>query len=130
MAKYIPWTVRVGLNFEGRQGGGSGGSSSAVPTGNLYLFSSANPDFLELSPAYSGTFDVAVAGTAVTGLHPDIIAGLTSAWVDTTDYANPAWNFSTITASNLAYVVDATFNGIVANYTKNGTTYYIDMGAS
>jgi hypothetical protein len=101
---------------------------SAESLCNVYIFKSTDADQLDLATPFTGNLKVIVAGLAVTGLHPDIIAGLTSAWVDSTDLTNPVWNYAEISAVSLAYIVDNTFDGIVASYAKDDVWFSVDMG--
>lgn len=99
-----------------------------VGTCNVYVFNSATTDSLQLGSAFTGNLKIVVAGLAVTGLHPEIQTGLLDPWQDSTDLTNPIWNFAEITASALTYLVDQTFDGIVASYAKDDVWYEVNMG--
>ncbi len=131
MATYIPWTVRVALNFTGRQIGGSGSGSggSATDKRDFYIFSGEGADFFDLVPDLTGNIKVTIAGTSSTGVHPDLLAGLDAPWVDTTDLNNPMWNYMEADVTALPHIVDNTFTGIIERYAKDDVWYLIDMGA-
>ncbi len=129
MATYIPWTVRVALNFTGRQIGGSSSGSSVEPLQrNYYIFSGTEADFFDLVPDFTGNIKVTIAGTSSAGVHADLLAGLKDTWVDTIDTSEPIWNYIEADVTALPHIVDNTFTGIIERYAKDDTWYTVSMG--
>lgn len=105
-------------------------SSGDVPgLRDVYLFDGSELDALTISPAFSGNVKVILAAPAETGVHPDLIAGRVSDFVASTDPVNaPQWVQYEIEATSLAYIVDATFDGVVCQFAFDDVWYTVDMG--
>ena len=105
---------------------GFGGSGNQC---NVYLFSSSNTDSLQLGSAFTGNVKVILAAPAVTGIHPDILAGLQGSFVPSADQVNaPEWNQFEADVTAISYIVDATFDGVV-KYALDDAWYELDMGS-
>ena len=97
---------------------------------NVYTFLDTNTDLLSIATPYTGVIELMISGTATTGINPGLLG---SPWVNspasmltTPDAA--IINHLTATVTTLDYLVDATFNGIVYSYRKDGNWYEINMG--
>ena len=96
---------------------------------NIYLFTSDNDDSFQFGESFSGEFKLILAATSETGLHPDIIAGREGDFVVSTDLINDAqWNQYSLTAIDLAYIVDSSFNGVIGGYAKDDAWFSVNMG--
>ena len=96
-----------------------------------YLFSSSNTDKLTLGSPFTGNIKVilAAAATAITGIHPDISAGIQGAFVPSTDPVGaPNWNQFEADVTAIDYLVDETFDGVVGVYGKDDVFFSVDMG--
>lgn len=104
---------------------GSGGDSAC----NVYLFSSANSDSLEIE-SFTGNLKVMIAAPSEAGINPAIIAGRQGDFVASADPVNePTVVQYEINATNVTQIVDNTFNGVVYGYAKDNTWYKVDMGS-
>ena len=95
---------------------------------NVYLFSSSNTDSLQLGSTFTGNLKVLIAATSEVGIHTDIIAGRQGDFiVSTNPVGHPQWVQYEIEATAIAYLVDATYDGVIT-YAKDDVWYQLDMG--
>ena len=90
---------------------------------NFYTFSSANPDLLSFDAPFIGNIKLIAKSPATTGIHPDILAGLQGTFIP------DEWAQYEADVTAIAYIVDATFNGIVGKFALDDVWYAVDMGA-
>jgi hypothetical protein len=96
---------------------------------NLYLFKSTDPGSLELGSPFTGNLRVKIRAASEAGINPAIVAGRQGSFTLNNDPVNDATHVQyEIEAVALTYIVDATFDGVVA-YAKDGVWYDVDMGA-
>ena len=98
---------------------------------NVYTFLDTNNDSLDIFTPYTGSTVISISGTGTTGINPALLGEpfVNSPSSMLTDPNDAIINTLTVSVTGLAYIVDQTFNGIVYSYSKDGTTYNIDMGA-
>ena len=105
-----------------------GGGESPSLDCNMYRYLSTNSDTFELESPFTGEFQMSAAGTSSTGIPAAILAGITSPWVDTTDFDNPQWNYFSLTVSALTVLIESTFDGYLDSYSRDGVWTSVDMG--
>lgn len=108
--------------------GGSGGGADCW----LYYFKPLDPDRLDFNTAFTGNFKANIATfNGVTGLDSNL-SGLTltnSPEAARTDASLLVWNKVDLSVTAMGYIVDDTFDGVVANYAKDNVWFNVDMGA-
>ena len=131
MATYISYTSNINVTYSGVSSYVSMIGAPLPPTGttNIYLFGVDNTSSLQLESTFTGNFKGWIAGTSNTGINPDLLGLVDGTWQDTTDLDNPVWNVFDGLVTNLAYVVNDAFTGIVYAVQFDGVLHYIDMGA-
>ena len=93
---------------------------------NVYLFDGAEPDYFELSSAFSGNFKMLVASADEVGIPAEIVAGRQGDFVASANALNdPQWNQYEMTAVGLLLLVGATFSGRIS-YALDDVWYHID----
>ena len=95
---------------------------------NVYPFSSADADYLEIAP-FTGNFKIILAATSETGIPATIQAGLQGSFIPSTDPVNdPQWNQYEIDGAVPAVVLEVTFTGVCGGYAKDDVWSYVNMG--
>jgi hypothetical protein len=96
----------------------------------VYTFLDTNIDLINLGTPYTGDIDIIISGTGTTGINPDLLGDpfINSPASMLTNPDDAIRNTLTANVTSLAFLVDATFNGIVYSYSKDGIFYHVNMG--